>query len=259
MAGTCSGLLSLAMPLLAGAAGEAVHDAALSYILLQSLSEKKKMDEEEEEERKRLEGRQVLRTEFLALQAVPFGRRSPAQVSRLHAVAEALDDVWEAPSSQPRKRKRNERRKKKLPKASSSRSSSTFAARPWKPGHYFLRALCLWQSCSVSGYCSDRRHVYMRQSGGFWNMPGISTRRWPSVLRSILRFLVLWIFWEMTSGKCSWIVPEFPYSRRCLVRQWTHVHASVYRYVGDQYFSATLGPTVDTVCVSLRSSSFHTA
>ena len=30
------------------------------------------------------------------LLAVGFGRRSLAQVSRLHAVAEALDDVWEA-------------------------------------------------------------------------------------------------------------------------------------------------------------------
>ena len=42
----------------------------------------------------------MLRSEFLALQALPLGRSSPAQMSRLHAVAEALDDVWEAPSSQ---------------------------------------------------------------------------------------------------------------------------------------------------------------
>ena len=174
-------------------------------LLQQLLSEKKKKKNEEEERRRKwLERRDVLRNEFFALQAVPLGRRSPAQVSRLHAVAEAVDDVWEAPSSQPGKRKRKKRRKKKLPEASSSRSSSAFAGRPWKPEHYFLRALCLWQSCSVSGYCSDRGHMYMRQSGGFWNMHSISTGRWPSVMRSIPRFLVLWIFWEVTSGTCSW-------------------------------------------------------
>ena len=40
-------------------------------------------------------------------------------VSRLHAVAEALDDVWEGPSSQPGKRKTKKRRKRKLLRTSS--------------------------------------------------------------------------------------------------------------------------------------------
>ena len=40
------------MPLLAGAAGEAVDDTAFSYLLQQSLSEKKKKEEEKERRRK---------------------------------------------------------------------------------------------------------------------------------------------------------------------------------------------------------------
>ena len=117
------------------------------------------------------------------LLAVPFGRRSLAQVSRLHAVAEALDDVSEALSSQPTKRKRKKRRKKMLPRISSLRSSCAVSGFFWETasrlsffsvlgsavdacgfwtsfthplreggahdsGHFFLRAPCLWQSLS---------------------------------------------------------------------------------------------------------------
>ena len=93
----------------------------LRFLLKQNLSLKKKY-EEEEKERKRLERRQVLHKEFFALADVPVGRRSPQQVSRLEALAKALDDDLAAHPSQPSKRKRKKKRKKRLPRSSVPRS-----------------------------------------------------------------------------------------------------------------------------------------
>ena len=96
---------------------DGVDGTTLRFLLEQNLSLKKK--QEEEEERKRLERRQVLLEEFFALADVPVRRRSPQQVSRLEALAEALDDDSAAPSSQPSRRKRKKKRKRKLPRNSS--------------------------------------------------------------------------------------------------------------------------------------------
>ena len=50
-----AGVPSLAMPLLAGVAGEAVDDTALSYLLQQSFSEKKKMEEKKKRREEEVE------------------------------------------------------------------------------------------------------------------------------------------------------------------------------------------------------------
>ena len=68
----------------------------------------------------------MLRTEFLALLTVPIGRRSLAQVSRLHAVAEALDDVWESTFLPAYEKKEEE-------EASSNFLSSQFLRSVWIP------------------------------------------------------------------------------------------------------------------------------
>ena len=103
-----------------------------------------------------LERREELRVEFFTLQAVPFGRRSLAQVNRLHTVAEALDDVWPLLLPSLGRMRRKKRRKKRLPEVSSSR-----ALRTWKPGHYSLRALRVWQSVPVSECCFRFDSGYM--------------------------------------------------------------------------------------------------
>ena len=87
---------------------DGMDGTTLRFLLDQNLSLKKKQ-EEQEKERKRLERRQVLLEEFLALADVPVRRRSPQQVSRLEALAEALDEDSAAPSSQPGSRKRKKR------------------------------------------------------------------------------------------------------------------------------------------------------
>ena len=96
---------------------DGVDGTTFRFLLEQSLSLKKK--QEEEKERKRLERRQVLLEEFFALADVPVRRRSHQQVSRLEALAEALDDDSAALSSQPIRRKRKNKRKRKLPRNSS--------------------------------------------------------------------------------------------------------------------------------------------
>ena len=58
----------------------------------------------------------MLLKEFFALADVPVWRRSPQQVSRLEALAEAPDDDLAASSSQPSRRKRKKKRKKRLPR-----------------------------------------------------------------------------------------------------------------------------------------------
>ena len=73
--------------------------------------------EKEKEEKEQKARRQVLLQEFSALLAVPVRSRSLLQVSRLEALAEALDnDSSAAPSSQPGRRKRKKRRKRRLPR-----------------------------------------------------------------------------------------------------------------------------------------------
>ena len=72
-----AGVPSLAMPLLAGAAGQAVDDTALSY-LQQSLSEKKKM---EEEKKKREEEEEELRR----LCKLPLNQLTPLQRKKARA------------------------------------------------------------------------------------------------------------------------------------------------------------------------------
>ena len=99
---------SLAVQLLAGAAGEAVDSSSLRFLLQQSLAVKK---EEEEERRKVME-------ELDVLMRIPFIQLTPDQ----RAVVErpgAFQDwkAWSSASAAGRRKKK--RKKKKLPKTSS--------------------------------------------------------------------------------------------------------------------------------------------
>ena len=87
------------------------------------------------------------------------------------------------------KRKRKKRRKKKLPKVSSFR-----AVRPWKSGHSFIRALRLWQSCSVG--VASTATVNSNSGGGSTERTAHSTKQefseipsCPAFARHLLCFL----------------------------------------------------------------------
>ena len=146
------GYVAAGAPLLVVASlvgGDGVDGTTVSFLLRENL---KLQDVKEEEERKRRERREVLLVEFRAMQAVPFGRRSPAQVSRLQAVSEELDDIWAAPSSQPGRRKR--RRRGSFP------NPLPFA--PLAPGNLDIFTLRLWHPVPVATRF-DSGHMFMRQ------------------------------------------------------------------------------------------------
>ena len=114
------GVPSLAMPVLAGTAGEAVDRTALSYLLQQSLAATK---EEEKEERKLVE-LEVKRKEA-ELQSLAAATRemvqqrtvgSSAWTSTLARSVQLRDELRELRGE---KRKKRKKRKKKLPKTSS--------------------------------------------------------------------------------------------------------------------------------------------
>ena len=132
----------LAVPLLAGAAGEAVDARTLSFLLARSLTETKKVVVVEEEERKKREEKEELHS----LMAVPPERRTDHQVRRitdllLHRGA---------------KRKR----KKKLPRTSSN-SSSGRARRRLRQWHARLLVSLVMLLCAL---CSLRLSPGLRCS-----------------------------------------------------------------------------------------------
>ena len=174
-----AGALLLVVPSLRGDDG--VDGTTVSLLLAQNL--KRQKEKEEEEKRKWLERREVLL-------AVPFGRRSLAQVSRLHAVAGALDDVWEAPSSQPTKRKRKKRRKKKLPRTSSLRSSCAVSGFSWETASRLSFCSVLGSTVDACGFRTSFTHSQRdgaaRDSEHFFCVPLVCGSQFPVVLRQLL-------------------------------------------------------------------------
>ena len=131
---------SLAVPLLAGAAGEAVDSSSLRHLTAAALRLK-----EEEERQKELEREEAKERadETQSLLAVPRALRTPAQVRRFQALAARSSDTLVSL----RRRKRKKRRKKKTSKSSSSCGHARRRQRQWHarfagfPGHVPLRAV----------------------------------------------------------------------------------------------------------------------
>ena len=113
------GMPTLALPSLAGSAGEAVDGAALAFLTSRALAAQEEEEEQKQaqvkklEERRRRQGRQALEQEFLALLDIPAARRSAQQAARLSELVE-LDEAEGAAassSSQLERRKRTKRRR----------------------------------------------------------------------------------------------------------------------------------------------------
>ena len=119
-------LPTLALPVLAGSAGEAVDTRTLPFLTAKALEDRKKTLAEEA----------AARVELRSLLAVPRSRRTAEQESRLDAVSRL-------PAAAPR-RKRKKKRKKRLPK-SSARHPPSSSIRTGKSGHYSTSP-SFWQS-----------------------------------------------------------------------------------------------------------------
>ena len=134
-------LPTLALPALAGSAGEVIHDSTLAFLTRAVLEEKRKAEVEKaaqekvKKERMRRQRRQALVHEIDTLFAVPAWRRSDAEFSRIESLASELRSLDSASSSSGSKRKRKKRRKRKLPKSSSSRSTRGRARRRVRQWH----------------------------------------------------------------------------------------------------------------------------
>ena len=133
----------LAMPLLASTASEAVDNAALSFLLQQSLVEKRLMEEEEESRRM---------AELSLLFSVPYERRSAEEKDRITALMS----------------RRKRKRKKKLPKTSSSCGRARRRQRQWHardagfPGDVSPRAV--FPLVADRPRCSTSRPVWNRRT-----------------------------------------------------------------------------------------------
>ena len=118
------GMPTLALPSLAGSAGEAVDGAALAFLTSRALAAQKEEEAQKQaqvrklEERRRQQRRQALVQEIDALFAVPAWNALTKRTaeSRCSSELRLLDSA-----SSSSKRKRKKRRKRKLPKSSSSR------------------------------------------------------------------------------------------------------------------------------------------
>ena len=93
------GMPTVALPSLAGSAGEAVDGAALVFLTSRALAAQEEEEEEQKqaqvkklEERRRRQRRQALEQEFLALLDIPAARRSAQQAARLSELVE-LDEA----------------------------------------------------------------------------------------------------------------------------------------------------------------------
>ena len=107
----------LAVPLLASTASEAVDNAALSFLLQQSLDEKKLMEVEEDTKRM---------AELSLLWSVPYERRSAEQKDRIMALMS----------------RRKRKRKTKLPKTSSACGRYRRRQRQWRVRHAGFAGSC---------------------------------------------------------------------------------------------------------------------
>ena len=131
-----------------------IDHSSLRFLLAQNLAAQKEKEEKEQKAR-----RQVLLQEFSALLAVPVRSRSLLQVSRLEALAEALDsDSSAAPSSQAGRRKRKKRRRRRLPRGVRiRRCGQGFRSRSSLSGAQCSLLLSTGLRCSASWPVCTRR------------------------------------------------------------------------------------------------------
>ena len=116
-------LPQLAMPSLAGAAGEAVDSATLAFLLSQSLAAKEHEEQKKREEEARKahaewrRRRKKLKAEFLALLDLPS--RTPTQHGRMLELADLVDEMdaskpgTSSASSSGRKKKKKRRKRRR--------------------------------------------------------------------------------------------------------------------------------------------------
>ena len=181
---------SLAVPLLAGAAGEAVDSSSLGYLTAAALRQR-----EEEERQKELEEREEAKKradEMQSLLAVPRALRTPAQLRRFQELAAQSSDSW----ASLRRRERKKRRKKKPSKSSSSSGHARRRLRQWHarfaglPGVPFSRCVPFGcrQVCDArhhGRYEPEGQHHARRQSWQ-WHV------QWLYWVRCTLRYVPFW-------------------------------------------------------------------
>ena len=214
----------LAVPLLASTASEAVDNAALSFLLQQSLVEKRVM-EAEEDGRKRM-------AELSLLWSVPYERRSAEQKKdRIMALLS----------------RRKKKRKKKLPKTSSACGRARRRQRQWHArdagfsgvvsprrsvpfgcrqaqdarhhGRYgteehFCAPLCCSSRCvSFPVFRPEMLGIMAGlDQNDFWHVQGLTEN-----------FTVFYVYWWITDPEVDSRPSLFPYTAQCLVRPWIQI------------------------------------